>query len=366
LPAQTQLPVAVILGVVIFVAVAYTMMVNPRPHAVMIVYQGADGAMNEVAVGIPEYQTFATAEIAAIKAERAKSSEAVAATLDRQLTSTTDAITTNIESFADWYFSWGNSQKMLFTAAKASVSALTSAQPDLARAAGDAMRHEFELRFVELVMKPDETAPRLEAGLKAVAVDANDRVAKLNLRLNADMARFAKDSALPSSGYAIDAVIRLNDDAGPTAEHGAISPGLPSMAGDFSALVHSTVIESAEKVVAVYSTMLVAPIVSMFSSAAATGTAAGGTAAITSAPVMPMLSPEILVATYALSFLLDYGLTRATDYTSRAEFVARTKGVLSAIRSRWLETFKPEFAAYVDILYDKAADKLDYEHTIIH
>jgi hypothetical protein len=374
---------------VALVAAGYTVADRSNPpalHGIRLIVPTPDGTA-EAIVEEHRYNAFAAEATAAIQAAKKQASDALSADLDRELSELTADMAPGIDAFADWYYAWGTSQELLWTSARAYGYAVAFNTGSPADAAADAMRQAFEKRFIELVLQPDVSTPRLEAALQRGATAALTRYSSTAARLHAAALQLVRETPVADRALEVIGVVDLTQPGQLSGHEAAKSGVLPTMSGDFSALVRRTIletagktipqrasdiqgpfrghdIESTEKVVAIYSTMLIAPLVSMLSSAAATGTAAGGTAAIASAPIVPMFSPEILVATYALSFLLDYGLTKATDYTTRAEFVARTAGVLTAVRTQWLDKFKPEFAAYVDAIYGDESNKLDYERAI--
>jgi hypothetical protein len=224
------------------------------------------------------------------------------------------------------------------------------------------MRQAFENRFISLVLQPDINSQRLEAALQRVAGAARNRYAmaagevdKAALRL---VQESAWDPATADSAFEVVAVVDLTR-SGPLSGSGDTkSGGLPTISGDFSSLVRKALIETAEKTIAANSTVFLGPFLTIFTSAAATSSAAGGTSALFTGPLAPFVSPEILVATYVLSAMVDYGITRASDLATRTEFVAGAQGTLAAVRSQWLAKFRPEYAAYSDTLHDNLAGTL--------
>ena len=331
----------------------------PARPMIGIVLTAADGGAMEALVARTDYLRFLDEERARIAALRDRADAAATAAIERELAAISDDMAKGLEDYADWYFTWGTTHTVVFTAAKAYAGAIGSADTPPRDAAAVAMNKVFEDKFVELVLKPETTLPRLAAALKRIGEDERQVFAAAVVGEMGEMRRFADATATaitpvaaPVGGPGRDMVDWTSRTRQATALLGPdgqerLSAGLPPVgAVDFSDLAHSTLIESAINNIAGFTTSMAAPTLTVLDTGATVSSALVGVLG----PFAPFFTPEMLLAGTGIAMVTDYGMVKAVEYGGRETLLKSARDGLDIDRARLSELCHRELNSYSDQL----------------
>ena len=314
----------------------------PARPMVGIVLAAADGGTVEALVARTDYLRFLDEERARIAAMRDRARALATAAIERELAAISDDMGKGLEDYADWYFTWGTTHTVVFTAAKAYAGAIGSADTPPRDAAAAAMNKVFEDKFIELVLKPETTLPRLAAALRRIGEEERQAFAVAVIGEAGEMRRFVDAAATsitpvtaPGGGTGrerVDWTSRTRQAAalfGPDGRSG-LPAGLPAVgAVDFSDLSRT------------------APTLTVLDSGATVSSALVGLFG----PFAPFFTPEMLLAGTGIAMVTDYGMVKAVEYGGRGELLKSARDGLDADRAWLSDLCHRELNSYSDRLY---------------
>ena len=332
----------------------------PSPTVRVVVGTG-DGGPMEAFVSGPEYRGFLDRAQSRVDLRRQAARARVASAIDRELSAISRDMAKGVESYSDWYFTWGTTHSVVFTAARAYAGAIGSAETSPRAAAASAMNKIFEDKFIELVLRPEVTLPRLEAALQRIAASEREALRSVIAEEVGTRQRFIRESGAGRRPGAVSMVVDWS--AGPPevearllqTGNGASSPGLPSTeAVDFSDLIRTALIQSAVNNLAGFTTSLATPTLTVLDSGATVS------AALTSVlgPFAPFFTPEMLIAGTGIAMATDYAMVKAAEYGGRDELMKSAKDSLGSVRLGLSRLFHQELDRYSDRLYAELAEAL--------
>ena len=332
----------------------------PARPMVGIVLAAADGGTVEALVARTDYLRFLDEERARIAAMRDRARALATAAIERELAAISDDMGKGLEDYADWYFTWGTTHTVVFTAAKAYAGAIGSADTPPRDAAAAAMNKVFEDKFIELVLKPETTLPRLAAALRRIGEEERQAFAVAVIGEAGEMRRFVDAAATsitpvtaPGGGTGrerVDWTSRTRQAAalfGPDGRSG-LPAGLPAVgAVDFSDLSRTALIQSAVNNIAGFTTSMAAPTLTVLDSGATVSSALVGLFG----PFAPFFTPEMLLAGTGIAMVTDYGMVKAVEYGGRGELLKSARDGLDADRAWLSDLCHRELNSYSDRLY---------------
>lgn len=147
---------------------------SPRPPAddeIAISFQPfqGDGRTFLAYVKREDASVFLQGNIAYLQERRARAIEDLERELDLLFAEVFSDKNAAVDAYADWFFQWGQTWRILFEASLGGVSELTQGNIDLVLAR---MRRETELYLIsgysEHVLRPDERDPAIQAGVQKI------------------------------------------------------------------------------------------------------------------------------------------------------------------------------------------------------
>jgi hypothetical protein len=156
----------------------------------------ANGQLSRVIVSKAEGERFVNDTLAALDRARQETKAKAAQDLDALFATAFAGRDADLEAYADWFFEWGQSWRLLY-------EALTGAVQEAGRLAfsqtqiSDAARHSVEAyllrHYEQFILKPGARDPVITAGVRKILATANDAyfasVAKLDERVRGFLAR---------------------------------------------------------------------------------------------------------------------------------------------------------------------------------
>ena len=331
------------------------------PPAVKIAIGTEGGNTMAATVSRSEYREFLDRMQRRISSQKERARERIAAASDRELADISADMEKGLEAYVDWYFTWGTTHTIVYTAARAYAGSIGSTEAPPREAAAAAMNKVFEDKFIELVLRPDINLPRLKAALHRIATVERTMFADVVVGEVGQMRSFVEDAAdirrRPSLSWDIGAVPEAIDWAPRVREvealldqagHDGVPAGMPSTESvDFSDMARTALIQSAVNNIAGFTTSLAAPTLTVLDS----GTALSATLVSIFGPFAPFFTPEMLIAGTGIAMVTDYGMVKAAEYSGRDELLKSAKDALGAVHVRLHGLFDHGLFLYSDRLY---------------
>ncbi len=334
-----------------------------------------DGQIHSYVINEGLYSAFQEEQMNFILAERRKALDETTSILDSELKTVTDPMMSGVEKFADWYFGWGTSYKLLFAGAEAYVKALSPNSLMPARqAASHAVGDIVEKQFVDIVLQPEMNDHQVEKALGRAVERLNASYLRTYTVVDRNLNEFVrKNVPFGIPGETTDSVnvmkslewseeakklkgVLASNDKGGLSTFGRLAGS--AAVGGFAVVGRAMLLGAAKKTLAALTTKLVAPMVMKIAAAVGTGTIAGTAAAAASGPLAPLTAPALFLAGAGITVATDYGLNEVVSAMSRDVFIIETKGVVNSMRVQWVDTFRPELRQYGEVIYDNFLNQL--------
>jgi hypothetical protein len=124
------------------------------PPDVVIVFRNEDGKRTRVLADAADYSAFARAAFARLEAARARASSEIPHDVTVEFMPLEAAAHGRVPLYADWYFAWGTTYRLLYEAAKSSLQhalapSVLSLQASVAADVGAYIRRHYEERVLE-------------------------------------------------------------------------------------------------------------------------------------------------------------------------------------------------------------------------
>lgn len=121
---------------------------------VVIVFRNEDGRLTRVLADAADYSAFARAAFARLEAAREATSAAIPHAVASEFAPLEAAAHGRVPLYADWYFAWGTSYRLLYEAAKSTLQhalapSVLSLQASVAADVGAYIRRHYEERVLE-------------------------------------------------------------------------------------------------------------------------------------------------------------------------------------------------------------------------
>jgi hypothetical protein len=161
---------------------------------VMIVYRNQDGRRVRVLADAADYSAFARAAFARLEAAREATSSAIRHAVTTEFMPLEAAAHERVPRYADWYFAWGTSYRLLYEAGKSTLqhalepSAL-SLQASVTADVGAYIRHHYE----ERVLEPEISDALLRQAFARAYLRAHARYASAIAELDQSFQRFVAE-----------------------------------------------------------------------------------------------------------------------------------------------------------------------------
>lgn len=155
--------------------------VKPR---VALVYRTQDGRRLRVLAHQEDFSRFVSSSMARLEAARTSLQGEVPRVLEAALRPTFTELDTRVEDFADWYFAWSTSYRLMGRAASAAATnALRPGAMDLSDAVDYELSRYMQRQYGEIVLQPERTDTRLQQQF----VSALERLHRHYLDVMADL-----------------------------------------------------------------------------------------------------------------------------------------------------------------------------------
>jgi len=288
-----------------------------------------------------------------LEASRQRVHGQASAALDRTLADAFAGRADDLDRYADWYFAWGRSWRLLYEAligAGQEAARLGFSRTQVSDAARYAVEDYLLRHYREMVLKPAVRDPLVSAGILAVFRDANAGFLAAAAAFDDEIQRFAGQDALYTERLDADAVkVRLDWDAetwrAPRQDAGDryLAPARTAVVVAGGAFVLGPI---ANRLLAQHLARATAPVLA--SARMAVGGAAVGS-----------IEPGLGTAIGALGGLaLDWGINAFQDWMSRDDFIADNAAALDATIAAWKGRIMPEVSRSIDVWFDDARARL--------
>lgn len=134
--------------------------VRPR---VVLVYRDQDGRRVRALADQEAYSRFVQTSVGRLEAARMVMQGRLSERVDRVLASTFGDLHGRVGDFADWYFAWSTSYRLMARAAGAAATNLLGPSVmDVSDAVGYELSEHLQARYEAIVLRPELTDPRLQ------------------------------------------------------------------------------------------------------------------------------------------------------------------------------------------------------------
>jgi len=288
-----------------------------------------------------------------LEASRQRVHGQASAVLDRAFDDAFAGRAGDLDRYADWYFAWGRSWRLLYEAligAGQETARLGFSRTQVSDAARYAVEDYLLRHYREMVLRPAVRDPLISAGILAVFREANAGFLASTAVLDEEIQRFAGQDALYTEKLDADAVkVRLDWDAemwrAPREGAGDryLAPARTAVVVAGGAFVLGPIVE---RLLVPYLARATAPVLA--SARMAVGGAAVGS-------IEPGLGTAIGVIG---GLALDWGINAFQDWMSRDDFVADNAAALDATIAAWKSRIMPEVSRSIDVWFDDARARL--------
>jgi hypothetical protein len=259
----------------------------------------------------------------------------------------------DLDRYADWYFAWGRSWRLLYEAlagATQETLRMGFSRTQINEAARHAVEDYLLRRYRELVLKPSVRDPVIVEGIVSVFRDANARFLAAAAAFDSDVQHFVEHEALYAEMLDENAVrVSLDWDAEKwraprgNAEDRYLAPARAVGLAVGGALVLGPIVDR-----------LVSPFFARATTRvlASSRMAAGGAA-------LGSVGPGLGTALGAAGGLAaDWGLNAFNDWMNRDQFIADNASALDATIGAWKGRIVPEVSRGIDVWFDDARASL--------
>jgi hypothetical protein len=152
---------------------------------VTLVYQNKDGKKIRVIADAEEYSSFVNQQVAYLENEKASLIEIKNQELNKELVKIFDRMKTRVDRFADWYFSYSTTYKILWEATTSAAKHTFSAE---AISTSDAVSLDVEKylhkNYTNIVLRPEITDPKLQFAYRFTLKQIHDHYVNVLTKMN--------------------------------------------------------------------------------------------------------------------------------------------------------------------------------------
>lgn len=268
--------------------------------------------------------------------------------LDRVFATAFASRDADIAAYADWFFEWGRSWRLLYEALTGAVEEtlrLSFSTTQVTDAARQAVESYLLRHYQDFVLKPEIRDPGIAGGARAVLIDARAAYLDAVARLDDDLQRFLAEKTSFVEELPADAVaVKIDWDAArwraPTGalEDRTLEPVASAAVIGSGAMLGSIL----QRVALPFFARATAQV--MATAEMAVGGAAAGS-----------FQPGIGTALGALAGVaIDWGLSEYREYMERDDFVRDNDAALDATIAAWKDRIRPEVDRSIDVWFDDA------------
>ncbi len=307
-----------------------------------------DGKLVRVIAAKDATTAFLNETLVALDAARAEAHLEVGRGLDQLFASVFATRSDDIGAYADWFFDWGRSWRLLYEALTGAVeeaARLSFSQTQITDAARHAVEAYLIRHYQDLVLKPELRDDAIGSGARLVLADAHTAYLGAVARLEDRMQRFLAEKTRYVAEIESGAVaVSVDWDAAkwraPTggAEDRYLEPVASAAVIGGGAVVGSMI----QRAAVPYFARATAQV--MVSARMTLGGAAVGS-------VQPGLGTAIGALAGAA---LDWGLSEFQEYMERDDFVRDNEAALDATIVAWKGRIEPEIGKAIDAWFDDA------------
>jgi len=161
-----------------------------RP-TVTLVYKNKDGKKVRVIADGQEYSEFVNQQVARLENDRSQILAKTNAQLDDKLTAVFDKMRGRVEQFADWYFAYTTTYKILWEATTSATKHVVSTE---AMSLSDAVSYDVEKylhkHYEDIVLRPEISDPQLQSAYRKALQAAHENYVDVLSKRRADFQAF--------------------------------------------------------------------------------------------------------------------------------------------------------------------------------
>jgi hypothetical protein len=314
---------------------------------VEFVMRQADGRLVRVIAGKETTDAFINQTLVSLDRDRARIRDRAAAALDQVFAQTFATRDADLNSYADWFFAWGQSWRLLYEAAVGGVQEafrLGFSQTQVIDAARHGVEDYLLRHYQEFVLKPGVRDPFIVSGIRGVFMDANVEFSIALGQLDDRLQKFVAEKAVFAEPLDPQTVsVKVDWDAEKwraprsLAEDRYLEPARTVAVVGASAVVLGPIIER-----------VALPLLARTSASAvaSTRTVVAGAAA-------GSFSPGLGTAVGALiGVAVDWGINAIQGGLQRGDFIKENGAALEATITAWKGTITPEVNRAIDVWFD--------------
>ena len=316
---------------------------------VELVLREVDGRLVRVIAPQDAADAFFAETSVTLEEARWRAHAEASAALDRIFAEAFATRDADLSGYADWYFAWGQSWRLLYeatTGAVAEALRLGFSRTQVTDAARHAVEAYLLRHYQEFVLKPGVRDPVIVEGVRRAFVEANDGYRAVLADLDHRMERFVAEHAAatePLDGRAVDVRIDWDSEKWRAPRHFAedryLAPVRTIAFAGAGAVVLGPIVERAAL-----------PLLARTSASAVSSVrmAVGGAA-------VGSIKPGIGTVVGALGGIaLDWGLNAFQAALTRDDFIAENAAALDATIAAWKAAILPELDRAIDVWFDDA------------
>lgn len=333
--------------------------------AIELVWRAEDGTPRRALADRQAYSAFIQHTFETLEKSRDEAGAAIAQDVAAEIVPIEAAARARIARYADWYFAWPTTYRLLYEAGKSGLShafapRVMSLEDTVAADVGDYLRHRYE----EKVLEPEITDAKLRRAFAQVYATAHERYLDALAGVETDFQRFVAEQTRHVSGRTAEVAVQIDWQSQlrklKTTSHekggiGAIAGagGIATLAvagGKAAAPLAYTGTRAVGRAgtgtgTGRLWTRLALPVASRASGAAA---GAGGTGAIGAA----LAGPLGVALGAGAGLLIDYTVNEGVELIEREQFVHDVDRAVSATFHEWKEAMQASLAGTIDVWFD--------------
>jgi hypothetical protein len=331
--------------------------------AIELIWQSVDGTPRRALADRQAYSGFIRRTFEMLEENRDETHAAIARDVAAEIGPIEAAARARIARYADWYFAWPTTYRLLYEAGKSGLShafapRVMSLEEAVAADVGDYLRHHYE----EKVLEPEITDARLRGAFARAYAAAHERYLAALASVETDFQRFVAEQTRHVSRWTVEVAAAVQIDWQSqlrklkTTSHEKGGIGAIAGAGGIATLA-----AAGGNVAAPFAytgtravgrpgttrlwTRLALPAASRASGAAAS---AGGSGAVGAA----LAGPLGVALGAGAGLLVDYAVNEGVELIEREQFVDEVDRAVSATFREWKEAMQGSLEDTIDVWFD--------------
>jgi hypothetical protein len=161
-----------------------------RP-SITLVYQNINGKKVRVIADAKDYSNFVNQQAASLEEAKKKLMAQTDKQLNEDLTAVFDGMHERVERFADWYFAYTTTYKILWEATMSASGHMFSVEAvSLSEAVSMDVEKYLHQHYQNIVLRPEVTDPQLQVAYRDVLKSAHSRYVDLLAQMRSDFQAF--------------------------------------------------------------------------------------------------------------------------------------------------------------------------------